>query len=37
MLRLGFPAVGVADLPRAVAFWTQALNLIATDEWKSNT
>jgi hypothetical protein len=37
MLRLGFPVVGVVDLPRAVAFWTKALNLVATDEWKSDT
>ncbi len=33
MLRLGFPVIGVSDLPRAVAFWTAALNLVASDEW----
>ncbi|MEU3720112.1 VOC family protein [Streptomyces californicus] len=37
MLRLGTPVVGVTDLDRATAFWTQALNLVATQEWKSDT
>ncbi|MFI0487508.1 VOC family protein [Actinomadura sp. 9N215] len=35
MLRLGFPVIGVADVPRAVAFWTSALDLVATSEWES--
>ncbi|MEV6905120.1 VOC family protein [Amycolatopsis sp. NPDC051372] len=33
MLRLGFPVIGVSDLPRAVTFWTAALNLTETQEW----
>ncbi|MGW1813738.1 VOC family protein [Streptomyces sp. NPDC002125] len=37
MLRLGFPVLGVSDLPRATAFWTAALNLVATSEWQSST
>lgn len=37
MLRLGIPVIGVTDVPRAVAFWTAALNLVATEEWKSET
>ncbi|AQS71023.1 VOC family protein [Streptomyces pactum] len=37
MLRLGIPVVGVTDLPRAVAFWTAALNLTVTEEWASDT
>ncbi|RLL68064.1 VOC family protein [Streptomyces sp. Z26] len=37
MLRLGFPVLGVTDLPRAVAFWTAALGLVATEEWRSET
>ncbi|MFD7517381.1 VOC family protein [Streptomyces niveus] len=37
MLRLGFPVIGVADIPRAVAFWTSALDLVATTEWQSDT
>ncbi|WIX75556.1 VOC family protein [Amycolatopsis carbonis] len=32
MLRLGFPVIGVSDLPRAVTFWTAALNLTETGE-----
>ncbi|MEV6907831.1 VOC family protein [Amycolatopsis sp. NPDC051071] len=36
MLRLGFPVIGVSDLPRAVAFWTAALNLVASDEWATD-
>ncbi|TDD87498.1 VOC family protein [Actinomadura darangshiensis] len=35
MLRLGFPVIGVNDLPRAVAFWTSALDLVATPEWEN--
>lgn len=35
MLRIGIPVIGVTDLPRAVAFWTQALDLIAAEEWAS--
>ncbi|GHJ39569.1 VOC family protein [Streptomyces sp. TS71-3] len=37
MLRLGTPVIGVTDLDRATAFWTQALNLVATQEWRSDT
>lgn len=37
MVRLGIPVVGVTDLPRAVAFWTEALDLVATGEWASET
>ncbi|MGP2440813.1 VOC family protein [Streptomyces sp. JW3] len=37
MLRLGIPVIGVTDLPRAVAFWTRALDLVATEEWRSET
>ncbi|MFJ4126538.1 VOC family protein [[Kitasatospora] papulosa] len=37
MLRLGFPVLGVTDLPRATAFWTAALKLVATPEWQSRT
>jgi catechol 2,3-dioxygenase-like lactoylglutathione lyase family enzyme len=37
VLRLGFPVVGVRDLPRAVAFWTAALDLVPLAEWKSAT
>ncbi|GAA3577093.1 VOC family protein [Amycolatopsis ultiminotia] len=37
MLRLGFPVVGVTDLERAVRFWTEALGLVATAEWASET
>ncbi|MFF1922163.1 VOC family protein [Streptomyces sp. NPDC058221] len=35
MLRLGIPVIGVTDLPRATAFWTAALDLVATPEWRS--
>lgn len=37
MLRLGFPVIGVTDVPRAVAFWTSALDLVAVSEWESPT
>jgi catechol 2,3-dioxygenase-like lactoylglutathione lyase family enzyme len=37
MLRLGYPVIGVTDLPRAVAFWTAALPLVATGEWESDS
>lgn len=37
MLKLGIPVLGVTDIPRAVAFWTQALDLTATEEWRSET
>ncbi|MEU1486215.1 VOC family protein [Streptomyces sp. NPDC005752] len=37
MLRLGIPVIGVTDLPRAVAFWTAALNLVAAQEGESET
>ncbi len=36
MLRLGVPVIGVSDMSRAVAFWTSALDLMATDEWRSD-
>ncbi|GAA2305282.1 VOC family protein [Streptomyces kunmingensis] len=37
MLRLGYPVIGVTDLPRAVDFWTRALPLVASEEWASPT
>jgi hypothetical protein len=37
VLRLGFPVIGVTDLDRAVAFWTAALPLSASEEWASPT
>lgn len=37
MLRLGFPVIGVTDVPRAVAFWTSALDLVAVPERESPT
>ncbi|NKZ05242.1 VOC family protein [Actinomadura latina] len=37
MLRLGFPVIGVTDVPRAVAFWTSALDLVAATESESPT
>ncbi|CAM5654810.1 hypothetical protein SALBM135S_00758 [Streptomyces alboniger] len=37
MLRLGIPVIGVMDVDRAVAFWTAALDLVATREWASET
>ncbi|MGC5364460.1 VOC family protein [Streptomyces sp. DT24] len=37
MLKLGIPVIGVTDVPRAVAFWTEALDLVATQEWRSDT
>ncbi|MFC8594776.1 VOC family protein [Streptomyces atroolivaceus] len=37
MLKLGIPVIGVTDLPRAVTFWTAALNLVATPEGQSET
>ncbi len=36
VLRLGFPVIGVGDMPRAVAFWTRALDLVVADEWRSD-
>jgi len=35
MLRLGLTVINVTDLPRAVAFWTEALDLVASREWRS--
>ena len=35
MLRLGFPVIGVNDIERAAAFWSSALGLVPTSEWKS--
>ncbi|MEU3661854.1 VOC family protein [Streptomyces sp. NPDC032940] len=37
MLRLGLPVIGVTDVPRAVAFWTAALGLVARAERASGT
>ncbi|GAA1713239.1 VOC family protein [Streptomyces yatensis] len=37
MVRLGIPVIGVTDLPRAVVFWTEALDLVAAEEWQSET
>lgn len=37
MLRLGIPVIGVTNLPRAVAFWSAALDLVVADEWQSAT
>ncbi|MFJ9666916.1 VOC family protein [Streptomyces sp. NPDC101219] len=37
MLRIGIPVIGVTDLHRAEAFWTQALDLVVADEWSSET
>ncbi|MFJ6512889.1 VOC family protein [Streptomyces sp. NPDC091406] len=37
MLSLGFPVLGVTDVPRAVAFWTEALDLVVSSEWQSET
>ncbi|MFZ0877327.1 MAG: VOC family protein [Pseudonocardiaceae bacterium] len=36
VLRLGFAVIGVVNLLRAVAFWTAALNLVASEEWRSD-
>jgi catechol 2,3-dioxygenase-like lactoylglutathione lyase family enzyme len=36
VLRLGLAVIGVGDMPRAVAFWTAALNLVASEEWRSD-
>jgi catechol 2,3-dioxygenase-like lactoylglutathione lyase family enzyme len=36
MLTLGYPVIGVADMSRAVAFWTAALDLVDSDEWCSD-
>jgi hypothetical protein len=35
MLRLGFPVIGVTDIPRAVSFWSSALDLVPVSEWES--
>lgn len=35
MLRLGFPVIGVTDIPRAVSFWTSALGLVPVSEPES--
>lgn len=37
MLRLGFPVIGVEDVPRAVAFWTAALDLVVAPDGESPT
>ncbi|MFH8989705.1 VOC family protein [Streptomyces sp. NPDC017940] len=36
-LRLGIPVIGVTDMDRAVTFWTTALELVAAEEWRSET
>jgi catechol 2,3-dioxygenase-like lactoylglutathione lyase family enzyme len=36
MLSLGIPVVGVTDLPRAVTFWTTALDLVELDDGSSD-
>lgn len=30
------PVIGVTDIPRAVAFWTAALDLVDSEEWASD-
>ncbi|MBU6536472.1 VOC family protein [Streptomyces sp. NPDC057245] len=37
MVRLGIPVIGVTDVPRAVAFWTAALDLVDAEEWRTDT
>lgn len=37
MLKLGFPVIGVEDVPRAAAFWTAALDLVVARDWESPT
>ncbi|MFJ4438233.1 VOC family protein [Streptomyces sp. NPDC088923] len=37
MLTLGITVIGVTDLARAVAFWTSALPLVESEEWRSDT
>jgi catechol 2,3-dioxygenase-like lactoylglutathione lyase family enzyme len=34
---MGIPVIGVTDLPRAVAFWTAALDLSDMGEWASES
>lgn len=36
MLTLGCPVIGVVDMSRAVAFWTAALDLVDSEEWRSD-
>lgn len=36
MLTLGIPVIGVTDVARAAKFWTAALGLVASQEWKSH-
>lgn len=35
MLTLGIPVLGVTDVARATDFWTAALGLIPSEEWKN--
>ncbi|MFG3257161.1 VOC family protein [Streptomyces sp. NPDC048172] len=35
MLTLGIPVIGVTDMTRATGFWTAALGLTASEEWRS--
>jgi len=37
MVKLGIPVIGVSDVPRAVEYWTSALGLVTSAEWKSET
>jgi catechol 2,3-dioxygenase-like lactoylglutathione lyase family enzyme len=37
MLTLGIPVIGVTDLDRAIAFWTAALPLVESPEWRTDT
>jgi catechol 2,3-dioxygenase-like lactoylglutathione lyase family enzyme len=36
VVKLGFAVIGVVDMARAVAFWTAALDLVDSDEWRSD-
>lgn len=36
MLTLGIPVIGVADLGRAADFWSAALDLTVSEEWRSD-
>ncbi|GAA2069150.1 VOC family protein [Streptomyces albiaxialis] len=35
MLTLGIPVIGVTDMARATGFWTAALGLVASEEWRN--
>jgi catechol 2,3-dioxygenase-like lactoylglutathione lyase family enzyme len=36
LLNWGIPVIGVADMDRAVRFWTAALDLVVTEEWAND-